>query len=62
MDLMPKSMFKESKQLYDARFDALTDLTHNCKTALQSHTKHITTIKKELEQKALKRTLEELTK
>ena len=62
METITKVMFKELKQNIGARFDALTDLTHNCKTALQSHTKHITAIKKDLESKALKRNLEELTK
>ena len=62
MDMMTKSMWKEAKQMYDNRFEALTDLTHNCKTAIQSHTKHITSIKKDVENKAQKRSLEELTK
>lgn len=62
MDLLPKTMFKENKATMDARLEALNDLTQNCKTAIQSHTKHITAVKKELETKAQKRGFDEMSK
>ena len=62
MDLLPKSQYKELKSNIDARFEALTDLTQNCKTAIQSHTGHITKLKKDIENKAQKRQIDEVSK
>lgn len=60
MDLLPKAMFKERNHAVDARLEAINDLTQNCKTAIKSHTKHITQLKKEMETKAQKRNLDEI--
>ena len=58
--MAPKDSFKNMQANLDARMEELFETTHECKSAILNHTKHITAMKKELTDKVNSRPFNEL--
>jgi len=58
--MTPGSLFKDFVANCSEKLARLFETSEECKSALQNHTKHITNLKKDSEQKVSKRQIDEL--